>query len=66
METKQDFCVSCGAASEEDHQSYWAESMANYLILLRAKEYGYAESLDLIIEAWRTHALPTCDPLSID
>lgn len=65
METKQDFCVNCSAKSSSDHQEIWAESMADYLILLRAKEFGYTDTLDRIIRDWRTHVLPECDPLAL-
>jgi hypothetical protein len=28
--------------------------------------YEYHEVLEQILTDWRTHALPTCDPLAID
>jgi hypothetical protein len=40
--------------------------MADYAILLRAKEFGYVDTLDRIILSWRTHVLPVCDPLAVD
>jgi hypothetical protein len=39
--------------------------MADYAILLRAKEFGYADTIDKIIQDWRTHALPVCNPLAL-
>ena len=41
------------------------ETMADYAIMLRAKEFGYADTFDRIIRDWRTHALPECDPLAL-
>jgi hypothetical protein len=65
METSQDFCVTCSARSELEHEDQWNESMADYAILLRAKEFGYADTIDKIIQDWRTHALPVCNPLAL-
>lgn len=66
MDTSQSFCITCSATSEKEHQDLWVETMADYAILLRAKEYGYAETIDRIILDWRTHVLPLCDPLAVD
>lgn len=66
METKQDFCVNCSAKNEQDHEDMWAESMADYAIMMRAKEFGYADVFDRMLTAWRTHVLPTCNPFSLD
>ena len=65
METNQDFCVTCSARSELEHEDQWNESMADYAILLRAKEFGYADTINKIIQDWRTHALPICNPLAL-
>jgi hypothetical protein len=65
METDQSFCVSCSASSEQDHYEMRVETMADYAIMLRAKEFGYADTFDRIIRDWRTHALPECDPLAL-
>ena len=64
MEASQSFCVSCSATCEQDHYEMRVETMADYAILLRAKEFGYADTIDRIITDWRTHALPECDPLA--
>lgn len=66
MGTDQSFCVSCSASNEQEHQEQWYETMTDYTILLRAKEFGYVDAFDRIIRDWRTHVLPVCDPLSID
>ena len=65
METKQDFCVTCSATNEQEHEDAWAETMADYAILIRAKEFGYADTFDKIIRDWRTHALPECNPFAL-
>lgn len=64
METSQSFCVNCAADNEQDHRAMWEESMTDYAILLRAKEFGYVDTFDRIITLWRTHVLPECDPLA--
>lgn len=66
METNSDFCVACSAKDEHDHKDMWLESSTDLAVLLVLKEHGYAETLDRIIRDWRTHVLPTCDPLSIN
>jgi hypothetical protein len=65
VETKQAFCVSCSAQNSKDHKEVWAESLADYAILLRAKEFGYTGTFDRIIREWRTHVLPECNPLAL-
>lgn len=65
MEAKQDFCVNCSAKNEQEHDDMLAEAMADYAILLRAKEFGYVETFDRLIQDWRTHILPECNPLSL-
>lgn len=65
MEPNQDFCVTCSAHTEQDHENQWVEAMADYAILLRAKEFGYADTLERIIQDWRTHVLPVCNPLAL-
>ncbi len=66
METNQDFCVTCSAKTQQEHEDQWAESMADYAILIRAKEFGYSDTLDKIIRDWRGHVLPVCNPLAIN
>lgn len=56
-------CNRCGKFVEacEASQILSAADLAALLVL---KEHGYKDSVDRVIEAWRGHALPTCDPLS--
>jgi hypothetical protein len=65
METSQSFCVSCSATDQQAHEDSWNETMADYAILLRAKEFGYADTFERIIRDWRTHVLPECDPFAL-
>ena len=65
MEPNQDFCISCSAKNEQEHDEMLAEAMADLAILLRAKEFGYAETFDRLIQDWRTHVLPECSPLAL-
>ena len=65
MEANQSFCVTCSAKSEQEHYDLWSETMADLAIMLRAKEFGYADTFDKIIIDWRTHVLPECDPLAL-
>lgn len=65
METSQSFCLSCSATDQQAHEDAWNETMADYAILLRAKEFGYADTFERIIRDWRTHVLPECDPFAL-
>lgn len=56
-------CNQCGKSLEDCEASQLASS-GDLAALLVLKEHGYKDSVDRVIEAWRGHALPTCDPLS--
>lgn len=64
MDTDQDLCLTCGSSSEE-HQRQWEKSSFQLAVLLRAKEYGYPGEIDSVIDTWRWHGLPECDPLAL-
>lgn len=61
-----EFCDHC-ARSILDCTAAYEESLADLAVLLVLKEnVGYAESVDRIIHQWRQHALPLCNPISVD
>jgi hypothetical protein len=61
-----DLCERC-ARPALDCTSAHEESFADLAVLLVLKEsVGYAESVDRVIQQWRQHALPLCNPLSVN
>ena len=63
-----EYCDTC-ASLESNHQANQTES-ARYLSITReiiaSLPSEYAAVLEQILYDWRSHTLPTCDPLSID
>jgi hypothetical protein len=62
-----EYCSMCGKL-ESNHQANQAESeryfsIVNEIIVSLPAEYGTV--LDQILYDWRSHTLPTCDPLSV-
>jgi hypothetical protein len=63
----REYCETCGNL-ESNHQATQAESerylsIANDVIANISEEHGSV--IDDIVYSWRSHTLPTCDPLSI-
>jgi hypothetical protein len=63
-----EYCGTCGKL-ESNHQANQTES-ERYLSITReiiaSLPSEYATVLEQILYDWRSHTLPTCDPLSID
>jgi hypothetical protein len=64
----KEYCDTCGNL-ESNHQANQAESerfVSTVREVLAILPEEQAQVLDQILYDWRTHTLPTCDPLSID
>ncbi len=59
-------CQHC-SQNEEQHFESAAGNMADFVILtqLAVQIPGAKETIDRVLQDWRTHALPECDPLAI-
>jgi hypothetical protein len=59
-------CQHCSQTPEQHFDSA-AGTMADYLILtqLSVQIPETKETIDRVLQDWRTHALPECDPLAI-
>lgn len=61
------YCDACGFFIEE-HEGMLADAATSYTMMKKVSEdlpYEYHEVLEQILIEWRTHVLPTCNPLSI-
>lgn len=68
MSDKLTLCDVC-AYYVEEHENVFADTAKWYAMMKKVSEdlpYEYHEVLEQILTDWRTHALPTCDPLAID
>jgi len=59
-------CEHCSQTAEQHLESASA-NIADYLIMQKLAEMTpeVKETVDRILQDWRTHALPVCDPLAI-
>lgn len=59
-------CQHC-SQDKEQHLDSAAGNLADYLILVNMSIQipETKETIDRVLEGWRTHALPECDPLAI-
>ena len=63
-----DLCTVCGL-NESEHTALFAETEATLVVMKRISymlSKTYAATLNQVVIDWRTHTLPTCDPLAID
>lgn len=61
-------CEHCGLDTQAEHEASFQFNAVDYITMqLLAKQNGgaYEEVTERILLAWRTHALPECDPLAI-
>lgn len=68
MSDEPTLCATCGFLVE-DHKNIAADHATSYIMMKKVSEdlpYEYHEVLEQILIDWRTHTLPTCDPLAID
>jgi len=66
--TVRDDCVECGMTHEKCIESI-AQTGVDVFIMQKTSEFlpaEYSAVLKRIVLEWRTHALPKCNPLSID
>lgn len=63
-----ELCLLCGMYENEHEEAQTANAttivMMNMVSKTLPKEY--ADTLDMVVVEWRTHALPECDPMAID
>jgi hypothetical protein len=61
-------CEHCGLDTKEEHEASFQFNAVDYITMkLLGNQNGgqYEEVTERILLAWRTHALPECDPLAI-
>lgn len=63
-----ELCLSCGVEETQHNNIHEDNAVTITMMKLVSKNLPseYAETLDRLVLEWRTHALPTCDPLAID
>lgn len=60
-------CQHCSQTPEEHELSFQGNAVDYITLQLLGKQSGgsYEEVVERVLLAWRTHALPECDPLAI-
>jgi hypothetical protein len=64
----EELCGDC-ASLIADHKENQIQTLTSHIMMLKVAESlepEYADTLKAILIDWRTHTLPTCDPLAID
>lgn len=63
-----ELCLTCGMYQNEHDESQTANATSVVMMKMVSKTLPkeYADTLEKIVTEWRTHALPTCDPMAIE